>query len=60
MKGCPGFILLQIHFSCVLIINWGVTLSFVSIIRFDPHTKDTILTFILRSALRLPPYGKVG
>ncbi|PWZ34243.1 Uncharacterized protein Zm00014a_040783 [Zea mays] len=26
--------------------------------RFDPHTKDTILTFILRSALRLPPYGK--
>jgi hypothetical protein len=26
MKGCPGFILLQIHFSCVLIINWVVTL----------------------------------
>jgi len=26
--------------------------------RFDEHTKDTILTFILRSALKLPPYGK--
>lgn len=27
--------------------------------RFDQQTRDTLLSFILRSALKLPPYGKL-